>query len=140
MRTEDFDYAVIDLARRLTASGVEYVVLEDDDDVALTIVPGPSQRNLERLTRALKRAEARMDVPGHRLDYDEMFHGRPGQWPIVVGGVTIDVVVVGVADGRWSAYYDKARRLELQPGLALDVVPGEPVIRVRRRAARVMQH
>ena len=56
MRADDFDDAVIELTRGLAAAGLQYVVLEDDDAAALTIVPGPSQRNLERLARALKRA------------------------------------------------------------------------------------
>jgi hypothetical protein len=136
MRADDFDDAVIAIARGLAASGVQYVVLEDDDDVALTIVPGPAQRNLERLTRALKRAHAKISVPGHRLDYDEMVHGGPTRWPLLVGGVTLDVVIVDVSDGRWGAYYDEADRIELEPGLSVDVVPDAPILRVRGADAR----
>ncbi len=135
MRADDFDDAVIEIARGLAAAGVQYVVLEDDD-VAVTIVPGPAQRNLERLMRALKRAHARVGVPGHRLDYDDMIHGGPGRWPLLVAGVTVDVLIVGVGDGRWGAYYDEAERVEIEPGLAVDVVPDAPILRVREVDAR----
>jgi hypothetical protein len=82
------------------------VVLEDDD-VSLTIVPGPAQRNLERLARTLKRAHAK-----------------------------VDVVVGDGSDGRWSAYYEEAERIEPRPGLQIDVVADAPILRVRVGDAR----
>jgi len=136
MHVDDFDDAFVVLARRLAASGVQYVVLEDDDDVALTIVPGPSQRNLERLARVLKSHRARMAVPGPRLDYDELIHGGPGRWPLLVADATIDVIVVDVADGRWATYYHEALPVELDTALEVHVVPEAPVLSVRRGDAR----
>jgi hypothetical protein len=136
MRVDDFDAAIIALARELAASDVQYVVLADDDDVALTIVAGPSQRNLERLARVLRRRGARMAVAGSRLRYDEMIHGDPGRWPLTAAGVTLDVMIVDVADERWPAYFNEALRVDLEPGLQVDVVPQAPILGVRRADAR----
>jgi hypothetical protein len=136
MRVDDFDDALIELARGLASANVQYVVLEDEDGVALTIVPGPSQRNLERLTRALKRQHAQIGVAGHRLDYDALVHGGPARWPLLVAGATVDVMVVDVADARWATYYHEARPIELEPGVEINVVADEPILHVRRADAR----
>ncbi|HEX6391233.1 MAG TPA: hypothetical protein VFZ89_17355 [Solirubrobacteraceae bacterium] len=136
MRVDDFDAATTALVTRFATSGVQYVALEDDDADALTIVPGPSQRNLDRLARVLRTSGARMAVAGPRLHYDEMIHGGPGRWPLTVGGAAIDVMIVGVGDGRWATYFHEARRVELSPGLHLDVVADAPILAIRRSDAR----
>lgn len=135
MRVDDFDADTIALVRGLVASGVQYVVLEDDDD-AVTIVPGPSQRNLERLVRRLRSRHARLAGAGPRLHLDDLVDGGPSRWPLLVDGVTVDVMIVGVADGRWAAYYHEAHPVVLEPGLRVDVVPDAPILRVRRGDVR----
>jgi hypothetical protein len=137
MRVADFDEATFQLARELASAGVQYVALEDDDDVALTIVPGPARRNLSRLAGLLRRRRARMAAPGPRLDLDALVHGGPARWPLVLeGDVAVDVMVVGVDDGRWAAYFNEARPVTPAPGVELHVVPDVPILRVRRGDAR----
>ena len=139
MRAEQFDDYVIALARGLRGSGVEFLVLEDDDIDSVTIVPGPTRRNLDRLVRALKRMEATGRVPGERLalpvDYDHLLRCGPSRWPMRIDGADTDIVVVDVVDGRFGTYYQESRRVELEPGLAVDVVPDTPILKPRRADA-----
>lgn len=139
MRAEQFDDYVTALVRGLKASAVEFVLLEDDDIDSVTVVPGPSRRNLDRLVRALKRMETTGRVPGERetlpVDYDHLLRCGPSRWPLRVDGADTDIVVVDVADGRFGKYYAESRRVELEPGLAVDVVPDAPIMKPRRADA-----
>lgn len=136
MRVSDFDEAVHGLLGDLTAAGVQLVVLEDDDDVALTLVPGPASRNLDRLARALRARGTRLAAPGPKLDWDAVVRGGPRRWPLLAGDVAVDVLVLDVADGRWTAYYEEARPVALSNGLAVQVVPDAPILQIRRADAR----
>ncbi|MTD45958.1 hypothetical protein GKE82_17100 [Conexibacter sp. W3-3-2] len=139
MRAEQFDDYVTALARGLRASGVEFLLLEDDDIDSITVVPGPSRRNLDRLVRALQRMNATGRVPGERetlpVDYDHLLRCGPSRWPMRVDGADTDIMVVDVADGRYGRYYESSRRVEIEPGLAVDVVPDAPIMTPRRADA-----
>ncbi|HYF28608.1 MAG TPA: hypothetical protein VD931_22905 [Baekduia sp.] len=135
MRVDDFDADVLTLVRRLRSAGVQFVVLEDEDD-GLTVVPGPARRNVERAARLLERSGARLSGPGPKLDFGEIGRGRPGRWPLDVGGVALDLMVVGLDDGRWTTYFDEAVPFEIEAGLKVLAVPDRPIISVRRADAR----
>ncbi|MCW3040625.1 MAG: hypothetical protein JWM31_2530, partial [Solirubrobacterales bacterium] len=136
MRADEFGEAVTDLVRDLEACGVSFLVLEDGNPLSVTVVAGPAQRNLERLVRALKRMQASGGRPAQRrIDYDALVHGGPRRVPLRAGGLPVELVLVDVADGRWSAYYEEAEPVELAPGLWVDVVPDAPILRMRRAAA-----
>lgn len=136
MRAEQFDDHVIALARALRAGGVEYLLLEDDDIESVTVVPGPTRRNLERAVRVLKDLGAEGRVPGERqtlaVSYDSLLRRGPGRWPLRIDGADADVLVVDVNDGRYGRYYEVADRHHLEPGLTVDVVPDAPVMKPRR--------
>ncbi len=133
MRLEEFDGDVTLLAQALQATGAAFLFLEDDDPSSVTVVAGPSTRNLERLARGLKRQRAKAAIPGMRkVDYDQLIHGGPSRWPFTVGELDVDIVIVDVNDGRWSQYYDVAQDQELAPGVTVGVVPDAPIIRARK--------
>lgn len=135
MRAEQFDDHVAALVRALRAGGVEHVLLEDDDVESVTVVPGPSRRNLERLVRVLERRHAAGRVPGEvetlPVSFPQLLRRGPGRWPLRIDGADADVLVVDVADGRYGRYYEAAVRHELEPGFFVDVVPDAPVMRPR---------
>lgn len=137
MHAHDLDDAAVGVLRALGAGDVQFVLLEDEDPQALTIVPGPSARNLERLVRVLKRQRATFDgTPKWRApDFDELVRHAPSRWPVQVGGATLDLVRLGVDDGRWSAYFDQAEQVVVHGGLHVDVVPDQAVLTVKRANA-----
>lgn len=136
MRADEFDDGVTALVRGLGASGVVFVLLEDGNPLSVTVVVGPSQRNLERLVRALKRMHASGARPAQRrVDYHEIGQGGSRRLPLRVGEAQVDLMLVDVADGRWSRYYEEATPVELEPGLLVDVVPDAPILGMRRAAA-----
>lgn len=137
MHANELDDAAVGVLRALGAGDVQFVLLEDEDPQALTIVPGPAARNLDRLVRVLKRQRATLDgTPRWRApDFDELVRTAPSRWPVQVGGATIDVVRLGVDDGRWSAYFDQAQQVIVRGGLHVDVVPDQAILSVRRASA-----
>lgn len=132
MRAEQFDQHVVALVRALRAAGVEHVLLEDDDVESVTVVPGPSRRNLERLVRVLERRHAAGRVPGEvetlPLNFTQLLGRGPGRWPLRIDGADTDILVVDVADGRYGRYYETAVRREIEPEVWVDVVPDETVM------------
>jgi len=139
MRAEQFDDYVTALVRTLRAGGVEHLLLEDDDTDSVTVVPGPSRRNLDRLVKVLQRLEVGGRVPGERetlpVDYRHLLARGPGRWPLRIDGADTDILVVDVSDGRFGRYFEVARLHELEPGLAVGVVPDAPVLKPRRADA-----
>lgn len=136
MRHEQFDAHVTSLVRALRGGAVDFMLLEDDDMSSVTVVAGPSQRNLERLVRALKRAKAEGRVPGERqtfpLDFKDLLAGGSHRWLVRIDGADAEILLVGVEDGAYGRFYDAAIRRELAPGLSVDVVADAPTISVRR--------
>ena len=136
MRSEQFDTHVTTLVRALRGSAVEFMLLEDDDMTSVTVVAGPSQRNLERLVRTLKRVHAEGRVPGERetfpIDFKDLLAGGSHRWLVRIDGADAEILLVGVEDGRYGRFCDVAVRRELAPGLEIDVVVEAPAISVRR--------
>lgn len=137
MRAHDLDDAAVGVLRALGAADVQFVLLEDEDPVAVTIVPGPAARNLDRLVRVLKRLRATVDgTPRWRApDFDELVRSAPSRWPLQIGTTTADLVRLDVGDGRWGAYFDRAEPTVVGDGLRVDVVPDEAILSVRRADA-----
>jgi len=135
MRAEQFDQHVAALVRALRAAGVEHVLLEDDDVESVTVVPGPSRRNLERLVRVLERRRAAGRVPGEietlPVNFPQLLRRGTGRWSLRIDGADTDILIVDVADGRYGQYYETAVRHELEPGFWVDVVPDAPIMRAR---------
>src|SRR5687767_14453821 len=102
MHAEDLVDHATGLLRALGAADVQFVLLEDEDPAAMTIVPGPSARNLDRLGRVLKRLGATVEGTQERLDVRAVVRQAPSRWPLRISGVTVDLVRVGVDDGRWA--------------------------------------
>lgn len=140
MRAEQFDQHVATLVRALRAAGVEHVLLEDDDVESVTVVPGPSRRNLERLVRVLERRHAAGRVPGEvatlPVNFTQLLGRGPGRWPLRIDGADTDILVVDVSDGRYGRYYEAAVRHEVEPEVWVDVVPDAPVMAPRAADAR----
>lgn len=132
MHASDLDPDAIGVLRALSAADVQFVLLEDEDHAAMTLVAGPAGRNLDRLARVLKRLAATVDGTGRRPDLDELVRSAPSRWPLRIAGTTVDLVRVGVDDGRWSSYFDQARATEVGDGLRVDVVPDVPLVSIIR--------
>lgn len=135
MRAEQFDTHVIALVRALRRGRVDHVLLEDDDVDSVTVVPGPSRRNLERLVAVLQRLGAVGRVPGEvatlPVPFDSLLRRGPSRWPLRIDGADADVLVVEIEGGRYGRWYEVAERIELEPGLSVDVVPDAPVLKPR---------
>ena len=136
MHASELDHDAVAVLRALGAADVQFVVLEDEDPVAVTLVAGPAARNLDRLVKALRKLGATVDgTDGRRPDVRELRRTAPARWPLRIGRTTIDLVRVGVDDGRWSGYFDQATTVELDGGLRVDVVPDQPIVAARRADA-----
>lgn len=142
VHAKDFDSYVVALVRCLRAGRVDHVLLEDGDPDTVTVVPGPTRRNLERLVRVLRDTGAAVRVPGEidvlPFDEDGVLDRGPCRWSLRIDGADTDVLVVDVADGRYGRFYESSRRVEIEPGLAVDVVPDTPVRPMRADATAVI--
>ena len=143
------------MLRWLSESRVEYVLvgavataLRSDTSAngPVAIVPAPYGRNLDRLSRALTSAHARMridvgsadpeepDTMPVKMNAEKLLRGP--RWPLQCGVHKIDIE--GRAPGlpRYQELLYEAHTIEIDPGLKVNVASPEDIEHyVHRRAA-----
>jgi hypothetical protein len=112
----------------------------------VAIVPAPYGRNLDRLSRALTSAHARMRIdtgssdPGEpdtmpvKMNAEKLLRGP--RWPLQCGVHKIDIEGRGAGLPRYQELLYEAKTFELDPGLKVQVASPEDIEHyVDRRAA-----
>jgi hypothetical protein len=103
----------------------------------VTIVPAPYGRNLERLSRALWSAHARMRIDGEpdtmpvKLNSEKLLRGP--FWTLQCGVHPLDVEGHGQGLPKYQELLYEAHSFELDPGLKVEVASPEDIERYKNR-------
>lgn len=142
MHASDFDADVTALVRALEEAGVEHLLLEDEAPDTITVVPGPTGRNVDRLAAVLEGVGAMVRLAGRPAVVPfrarAMRRGGPARWTLRIAGADADVLVVDPVEGRYGRFLELSHRVELAPGVAAEVVPDEAVAPLRVDAIDAM--
>ena len=128
----------ISVLRWLDANHVEHVLVgaaaqairgQAGIEGPVSIVPAPYGRNLERLSRALGSAHARMRVDGEaetspvKMTAEKLARGA--WWTLRCGEHDLDIEPRPVGGPRYQELLYEASRFELEPGLHVEVASPE---------------
>ncbi len=128
----------ISVLRWLDANHVEHVLVgaaaqairgQAGIDGPVSIVPAPYGRNLERLSKALGSAHARMRVDGEadtspvKMTAEKLARGA--WWTLRCGEHDLDIEPRPVGGPRYQELLYEASRFELEPGLHVEVASPE---------------
>lgn len=95
----------------------------------VAIVPAPYRRNLDRLSRALASAHARLRVDGAadteavKITPEKLVSGA--RWPLRCGVHDLDIEARPAGVPRYQELLYEARSVELEPGLKVEVASPE---------------
>ena len=101
----------------VAASAADAIVEGNPGTAArLVIAPAPYRRNLERVAKALGERTLRLrtgDETAQALDPQQLVEHPALRWPLIVGGVELDLIGSAVGDGEFSIRVWRTRPIEL---------------------------
>ncbi len=114
------------LLRSLQRHNVQFVVAASAADAIvegkpetaarLVVAPAPYRRNLERLAKALGERTHKLrtaDDKTQDIDAQQLVEHPALRWPLIVGGVELDLIGSAVGDGEFSIRVWRTRPIEL---------------------------